>query len=109
MYNSYFFEPFQGYEDLQCGTDADGEPDCNAKPAKAKKMTGLKVVDDTTFTIKTTFKVSNLPVRLGYTVFAPLPDSFEADPDAYAKKPIGAGPFKFDSKIRHRDGHLQVR
>ena len=36
-------------------------------------MTGLKVVDDHTFTIKTTEKVSNLPVRLGYSAFAPLP------------------------------------
>ena len=36
-------------------------------------MSGLKVVDDHTFTIKTTEKVSNLPVRLGYSAFAPLP------------------------------------
>ena len=61
-------------------------------------MTGLKVVDDHTFTIKTTDKVSNLPVRLGYTAFAPLPDSFFSDPKAYGEKPIGAGPFKLDSK-----------
>ena len=67
------------------------------KPPKAKKMSGLKVVDDTTFTIKTSETVSNLPVRLGYTVFAPLPDSFFADPEAYEEKPIGAGPFKMDS------------
>ena len=61
-------------------------------------MSGLKVVDDHTFTIKTTDKVSNLPVRLGYTAFAPLPDSFFSDPKAYGEKPIGAGPFKLDSK-----------
>ena len=60
-------------------------------------MSGLKVVDDHTFTIKTTEKVSNLPVRLGYTAFAPLPDSFFKDPKAFAQKPIGAGPFKVDS------------
>jgi oligopeptide transport system substrate-binding protein len=36
-------------------------------------MSGLKVVDDHTFTIKTTEKVSNLPVRVGYSAFAPLP------------------------------------
>ena len=98
MYNSYFFTPIEGYDDVQCGANAAGEPDCEGKPPKADKMTGLKVVDDTTFTIKTSTKVSNLPVRLGYTVFAPLPDSFVGDPDAYANKPIGAGPFKFDSK-----------
>ena len=69
---------------------------CKQKP-KAKTMSGLKVVDDTTFTIQTTEPVSNLPVRLGYSAFAPLPDSFFADPKAFEKKPIGAGPFKMDS------------
>jgi oligopeptide transport system substrate-binding protein len=95
--NSYFFEPIQGYADLQCGTDSKGVADCEGKPAKAKEMSGLKVVDDHTFTIKTSDKVSNLPVRLGYTAFAPLPDSFFSDPKAYGQKPIGAGPFKLDS------------
>ena len=56
------------------------------------------MVDDKTFTIKTTEPVSNLPVRLGYSAFAPLPDSFFADPKAFEAKPIGAGPFKLDSK-----------
>ena len=96
--DSYFFEPIEGYADLQCGTDSAGESDCEGKPPKAKAMSGLKVVDDHTFTIKTTDKVSNLPVRLGYTAFAPLPDSFFADPKAFGEKPIGAGPFKLDSK-----------
>ena len=72
-------------------------------------MTGLKVVDDHTFTIKTTEKVSNLPVRLGYSAFAPLPDSFFTDPKAFGEKPIGAGPFKLDCIDRHRDGRLEVR
>ena len=96
--NSYFFEPIQGFDDLQCGTDAKGNPDCEGKPAKAKEMSGLKVVDDHTFTIKTSSKVSNLPVRLGYLGFAPYPDSFFSDPKVYGEKPIGAGPFKLDSK-----------
>ena len=55
------------------------------------------MVDDKTFTIKTSEPVSNLPVRLGYSAFSPLPDSFFADPKAFEKKPIGAGPFKVDS------------
>ena len=53
--------------------------------------------------------MSNLPVRLGYTAFAPLPDSFFKDPKAFETKPIGAGPFKVDSDLRHRDGAQQVR
>ena len=33
-------------------------------------------------------------MRLGYTAFAPLPDSFFDDPKAFEKKPIGAGPYE---------------
>ena len=61
---------------------------------KTDKLTGLTVVDDHTFTIKTTEPVSNLPVRLGYTAFAPLPDAFFEDPKAFEAKPIGAGPYE---------------
>ena len=79
MYNSYFFAPIEGYDDLQCGADEEGARTARAEGPKTEKMSGLKVVDDTTFTIKTSEKVSNLPVRLGYTAFAPLPDSFFSD------------------------------
>lgn len=96
--SSYFFTPIEGYDDVQCGVNGDGEPDCEANPPKTDEMSGLKVVDDQTFTIKTTEKVSNLPVRLGYTAFAPYPDSFFDDPEAYGEKPIGAGPFQFESR-----------
>jgi oligopeptide transport system substrate-binding protein len=88
---SYFYAPIAGYDDVQCPDAA-----CKQKP-KAKTMSGLKVVDDMTFTIQTSEQVSNLPVRLGYSAFAPLPDSFFTDPKAFEKKPIGAGPFKMDS------------
>lgn len=90
--NAYFFEPIAGYNDEQCADEA-----CKTKP-KAKTMSGLKVVNDTTFTIKTSEKVSNLKVRLGYTAFAPLPDSFLKDPTnaKWKKFPVGAGPFKVD-------------
>jgi len=88
---NYFYAPFAGYAEAQCPDD-----ECKQKP-KAKTLSGLKVVDDTTFTIKTSEPVSNLPVRLGYSAFAPLPDSFFKDPKAFEKKPIGAGAFKIDS------------
>ncbi|GAA1761985.1 ABC transporter substrate-binding protein [Nostocoides vanveenii] len=100
--NSYFFDVIDGAADMDCGLskDKDGNdaPDCEKKPAKTDKLSGLKVVDDHTFTIKTTEKVSNLPVRLGYSAFAPLPDSFFTDNGkAYGKMPIGAGPYKMES------------
>lgn len=100
--NSYFFDVIDGAADMDCGLvkDKDGNeaPDCEKKPAKTEELSGLKVVDDYTFTIKTTEKVSNLLVRLGYSAFAPLPDSFFADNGkAYGKAPIGAGPYVMQS------------
>jgi oligopeptide transport system substrate-binding protein len=88
---AYFFSPIKGYADLQPTDEAQKE-----KP-KADKMSGLKVVDASTFTITTTAPVSNLPVRLGYTAFSPLPDAFYKDVAGFGKKPIGAGPFQVDS------------
>jgi oligopeptide transport system substrate-binding protein len=89
---SYFYAPVAGYADVSCP-----DADCKQKP-KAKTMSGLKVVDDMTFTIQTSEPVSNLPVRLGYSSFAPLPDSFFTDQKAFEAKPIGAGPFKLETK-----------
>ena len=99
--SGYFMEPIEGYGDTQCtGT---GDDPCAAEgAAKAETMTGLKVVDDHTFTIKTTDKVSNLPVRLGYSAFAPLPDVFFKDPAAFGEKPIGAGPYQVESWTKNQ-------
>jgi oligopeptide transport system substrate-binding protein len=85
--SNYFFAPFVGYDTINT-TDCKGVD-------KESTLTGLEVVDDHTFTIKTTEKVSNLPVRLGYIAFAPLPDSFftEAGAKAQEKMPVTAGPF----------------
>ena len=90
-------EPIEGFADLQCAGTANPDDPCEGFTPKAKELTGLKVVDDHTFTIKTTEKVSNLPVRLGYSAFSPLPDVFFTDPKAFGDKPVGSGPYKLDS------------
>ena len=84
--SSYFFAPIAGYDDLQC--TGDGEDPCAGQGSqpKAEEMSGLEVVDDLTFTIETTEQVSNLPVRLGYTAFAPYPESFFEDPEAFGEQ-----------------------
>ena len=88
--SSYFFEPIEGYADLQCPDE-----ECATAPT-VDAMSGLAVVDDYSFTIKTAEPVSNLPVRLGYSAFVPQPDAFFASEDKaeFSKLPIGAGPFK---------------
>ncbi|MDO5735360.1 MAG: ABC transporter substrate-binding protein [Propionibacteriaceae bacterium] len=88
--SAYFFEPIEGFADVQCP-----DAECATEPS-VDVMSGLAVVDDHSFTIKTTEPVSNLPVRLGYTAFMPQSDAFLAaeDKDEFSKMPIGAGPFK---------------
>jgi ABC-type oligopeptide transport system substrate-binding subunit len=90
---SYFFANVDGYDALQAPTDADGN--VTGDPA-AKEMTGLKVVDDQTFTVTLTSAFAQYPVTVGYTAFYPLPEAFFTDPEAAGKKPIGNGPFKAD-------------
>lgn len=63
-------------------------------------MSGLQVVDERTFTVTLTQPESQFPMRLGYTAFAPLPESFYDDPEAYGQHPIGTGPFEFESWSR---------
>lgn len=99
---SYFFTPIKGYADTQCtgdSKDAAGnatDPCEGAGAPKAKTLAGLEVTGDYTFTITTESATSNMPVRLGYSAFAPMADSFFAasDKKEWAKTPVASGPYK---------------
>ncbi|MBB5785936.1 peptide ABC transporter substrate-binding protein [Jiangella mangrovi] len=93
--NSYFFEPIAGYAEVQGEVDDEGNYIDGS--AAAETMSGLAVVDDLTFTVTLSQPESQFPMRLGYTAFAPLPQSFFEDPEAFGQHPIGTGPFQFDS------------
>jgi oligopeptide transport system substrate-binding protein len=60
-------------------------------------MSGLKSVSDTEFVVTLSTPQSFFPVEVGYTAFAPLPESFYKDVKAFGKKPVGNGPFKLVS------------
>lgn len=74
--NSYFFDVIEGFS-----YDEDTD------------LTGLTVVDPTTFTVKLSSPQSDFPLRLGYTAFFPLPQAFFDDPEAFGENPIGNGPY----------------
>jgi ABC-type transport system substrate-binding protein len=93
---SYYFANIEGYGDLQAPVDANGEP--AGKPA-ATEMSGLKVLDDATFTVTLTAPFAQFPVTLGYNPFYPLPKAFYDDPKAFGQKPIGDGPFEADGQF----------
>ncbi|WP_055713947.1 peptide ABC transporter substrate-binding protein [Streptomyces torulosus] len=86
--NAYFFEYIQGYDKTH--------PDDGSKQT-ADTLSGLKVVDDRTFTVALTQKFSTFPETLGYNAYAPLPQSFFTDHDAWLSKPVGNGPYAVDS------------
>ncbi|MFD0259463.1 ABC transporter substrate-binding protein [Kitasatospora indigofera] len=85
--NSDWFSDIAGYDAVH---PEKGDP-------TAEAMSGLKVVDDTHFTIELTGPVSYFQYKLGYSAFFPLPTGFFADPAGYGQKPVGNGPYKFVS------------
>ncbi|MDT0117668.1 ABC transporter substrate-binding protein [Microbacterium sp. PRF11] len=78
--NSYFFEDIVGFS-----YEADSE------------LTGLKKVDDYTFTIELSKPAADFALRLGYSAFFPLPDSAFDDMAAFGENPVGNGPYKLAS------------
>jgi oligopeptide transport system substrate-binding protein len=91
MQNAFWFEDIAGYADVH--------PEKGAP--KAETMSGLKAVDDTTFTIQLTAPVPYFEYKLGYYTFAPLPEVFYNDPKAFGQKPVGNGPYIFE-KWNHK-------
>ena len=93
---SYFFAQRRG---LRRPAGGDRRRRQRRHPAAAEEMTGLKVVDDQTFTVTLTAPFAQYPVTVGYNAFYPLPESFFEDPEAAGKQPIGNGPFKADGEF----------
>lgn len=79
--SSYFFEDIEGFS-----YEEDSE------------LTGLKQVDDYTFTIALNKPASDFALRLGYSAFYPLPDVAFEDMEAFGQNPIGNGPYMIDGE-----------
>ncbi|MEU3453251.1 ABC transporter substrate-binding protein [Micromonospora sp. NPDC006766] len=97
--SSYFFEKIAGYDDMQ------GE-----KP-KANTLSGLKKVDDLTFTVTLSEPYIDFRSMLGYTAFYPLPKAAFSAPgvlaEGYEQAPIGQGPFQMKGTWQH-DAKVEV-
>ena len=81
---AYFFYPIEGTTDD--GTFEEG----------ADSISGLKVEDDSTFTIALKDPASDFADRLGYSGYFPLPEAAFDDPEAFGEAPIGNGPYTLD-------------
>ncbi|MDQ3943668.1 MAG: ABC transporter substrate-binding protein, partial [Actinomycetota bacterium] len=94
--NSFFFANVDGYDALQ------GDPDASPPVApSARKMSGLAVVDDTTFTVRLKEPFTQFPLTLGYQAFYPMPTAAYGDLKAYEQAPVGNGPYQMDGIWRH--------
>ncbi|MFH8988752.1 ABC transporter substrate-binding protein [Streptomyces sp. NPDC017940] len=100
--NSYFFGYIEGYDKVH---PEKGD-------ATADTLSGLRAVDERTFTVKLTQKFSTWPDTLGYPAFAPLPRAFFDNHDAWLAKPVGNGPYTVKSyqkgskmELRKWDGY----
>jgi oligopeptide transport system substrate-binding protein len=89
-----FFSHIDGFSQVN-NTGADGKQPATL-PA-AKELSGLKVVDDSTFVVTLNAPFSEFATQLGYAAFFPMPASFFADRKAFEAHPIGNGPFEFVS------------
>ncbi|MEO6604775.1 MAG: ABC transporter substrate-binding protein [Aeromicrobium sp.] len=97
--NNYFFYPIEGTDDI--GNTVGGDT-----------VKGLKVVDDSTFTITLKAPESDFPLRLGYSAYFPVPDAAYG-PDGkitkeFGERPIGNGPYKLTKSGWERNKQISL-
>jgi oligopeptide transport system substrate-binding protein len=99
--NNYFFYPIAGTDDE--GYTLDG----------ADTISGLKVIDDTSFTITLKNPESDFPLRLGYSAYFPVPDAaYDASgkiTKEYGERPIGNGPYMLTKSGWERNKQIALQ
>ncbi len=86
--SNYAYTQIAGYDEIN---PVDGSA------PKGDTLTGLKIVDDDTFTIEMKTPNNDVPYMLSTLPFCPVPAEGLADMEAYDKKPIGNGVYTLDS------------
>ncbi|MDR1387181.1 MAG: ABC transporter substrate-binding protein, partial [Propionibacteriaceae bacterium] len=79
-------------------------PSAEGAQPTAEKLSGLTLIDDRTFTVELSEPASTFPGHLTDGVFFPLPKAFFEDPESFATKPIGNGPYQLRDVIDPSDG-----
>ncbi|ONM47502.1 ABC transporter substrate-binding protein [Nocardia donostiensis] len=80
---SYAYAPIVGFDDVQ------------ADPPRAQSMSGLRVLDELTFTVDLKAPTIDFRTRLASAPFYPLPEVAFKDMAAFGQHPIGNGPYRF--------------
>ena len=107
--NQSFFGPsgadIAGYEQTAGSVTASGDISCPDQPVP---LTGLTATGELTFSITLARPVAILESMLGYWAFSPMPQSFFKDPEVFAAKPVGNGPFQFASRTPGTDIRMRA-
>lgn len=91
---SYHLSAVEGYDAMQDET--------------ATELSGVKVVDDYTLEVTLTYGFADFEYVVGHPALAPVPqEAVEADPEAFAEKPVGNGPFMMTEPWAH-DQYIKV-
>ncbi len=77
-----FFSPIVGFDEVA------------AERPTAQAMSGLKVLNDTEFTVQLKAPTVDFAQRLAFTPFYPLPESAFKDMAAFGRHPVGNGPYR---------------
>lgn len=88
--NAYFMNRIAGFEEMQ---SEDVKPD--------ETFSGLKKVDDYTFTVELSEPFVGLEAILGYSGFFPVAEECLADFDACNEEPITNGPYQMAAPWEH--------
>jgi ABC-type oligopeptide transport system substrate-binding subunit len=106
----YYFARIKGYAAMQ-PVDPDGDGPEKEKAPTATKLSGLRKIDDLTFSVTLSEPFAGWESVMGYDCFYPLPKAAFSSPGVIAKgfeeAPIGNGPFKMKGKWEH-DQQIQV-
>ncbi|MCO8275792.1 ABC transporter substrate-binding protein [Actinoplanes sp. TRM 88003] len=101
---SYFYGRIDGFADLQAKDPDDDGPEKAPEP-KATKLSGLKKVNNLTFTVTLSESFAGWQSVMGYDAFLPMPKVAFSAPGVlnkeYGEAPIGNGPFKMKGKWAH--------
>ncbi|MBT1182426.1 ABC transporter substrate-binding protein [Bifidobacterium sp. CP2] len=89
------FSTIKGYDQLQ---DENGD--------KNAQLSGLKVIDDKTLQVTLAAPDSSFDYKVGDVAFLPLPSSAYKDIKAFGEKPVGNGPYQFESWTH--DGEIKL-
>lgn len=90
--NSYFMSKIAGFEEMQ----AEGAPADAA-------FSGLKKVDEYTFTVELSEPFSGWPAVVGYSGYFPMAEECVTAPDVCTETPIGNGPYMLEGEWQRNE------